>query len=154
TAAWKGVGGNEVTVSLNYYGQIGGEQTPVDMVIVMPATGLLTGGVGTPVTDTAITNLGEQEFEYVALAWTDSNTLFAWDQEYGFTDSGRWGWQRQHFGHVFAAKRGIFSDLITFGGQHNSGVISVLGFELTAPSPSFEWAAAYTAKAQRALIND
>jgi phage tail sheath gpL-like len=29
-----------------------------------------------------------------------------------------------------------------------------MGFEVMSPSPSFEWAAAYTAKAQRALIND
>src|SRR4030095_16880295 len=47
-----------------------------------------------------------------------------------------------------------YADLVTFGGTQNSGVISLLAFEVESPTPSFEWAAAYTAKAQRALIND
>jgi len=154
TAAWKGVGGNEIRVDLNYYGSIGGERLPPGMVITLPATGFLTGGTGVPVFDTAISNLGEHEFEYVAMPFTDSTSLFDWEQEYGFSDTGRWGWQRQHFGHVFSAKRGLYSDLLTFGQTRNSGVMSILGFEVASPSPAFEWAAAYTAKAQRALIND
>ena len=36
----------------------------------------------------------------------------------------------------------------------NAGVLSILAFEVESPSPAFEWAAAYTAKAQRALAND
>ena len=154
TCVWKGVGGNEIRVDTNYYGTIGGEITPPGFAMTLPVTRFLTGGTGTPDFDVAIANLGEKEFEYVALAWTDSNTLFDWDLEYGFTDQGRWGWQRQHFGHVFAAKRGTYSDLVTFGATHNSGVISILAFEVASPSPSFEWCAAYTAKAQRALTND
>ena len=55
--------------------------------------------------DTAISNLGERNFEYVALPFTDSTTLMAWELEYGFTDSGRWGWMRQLYGHIFSAKR-------------------------------------------------
>ena len=153
-AVWKGVGGNEIRVDTNYYGSIGGEITPIGLGITLPVTRFLTGGTGTPDFDVAIANLGEQEFEYVALPWTDSNTLFDWDQEYGFTDQGRWGWQRQHFGHVFGAKRGTYPDLVTFGLTHNSGVISILAFEVASPSPAFEWCAAYTAKAQRALVND
>jgi phage tail sheath gpL-like len=154
TALFKGVHGNEITVALNYYGTIGGERLPQGLAMTIPATGLLTGGVGVPVFDTAISNMGEQEFEYVAMPYTDSTSLFAWDQEYGFTDGGRWGWMRQHFGHVFSAKRGIYPDLVTFGNTQNSGVISVLGFEVASPSPAFEWTAAYTAKAQRALVDD
>jgi phage tail sheath gpL-like len=122
--------------------------------MTLPTGGTLTGGAGVPDFDTAISNMGEQEFEYVAMPYTDSTSLFAWDQEYGFTDSGRWGWMRQHFGHVFSAKRGTYPDLITFGATQNSGVISVMGFEVASPSPAFEWAAAYTAKAQRALVDD
>lgn len=38
--------------------------------------------------------------------------------------------------------------------MNNSGVISIMGFEEQSPSPAFEWAASYCAKAQRALIND
>ena len=57
-------------------------------------------------------------------------------------------------GHVFSAKRGLYSDLILYGETLNSAVESVMAFEQTCPSPMFECAAAYAAKAQRALIND
>ena len=154
TANWRGVGGNEIQVSMNYYGGRGGEQTPVGLGIMLPPTQFLTGGVGTPDIGNAILNMGEEPYEYACVPWTDSETLFNMDQEYGFTDSGRWGWQRQLFGHTFAAKRGNYADLLLFGETNNSGVVSIMGFEMASPSPAFEWAAAYTAKAQRALIND
>ena len=154
TCVWKGVNGNDIQVSLNYYGGLGAEQTPVGLGITLPSTGFLTGGVGVPDFENGILNMGEQEFEYVAMPYTDSESLFDWDQEYGFTDNGRWGWQRQLFGHVFSAKRGEYADLVLFGQTNNSGVISIMAYETASPSPNFEWAAAYAAKAQRALIND
>ena len=151
---WKGVNGNDITVSVNYYGTIGGEILPPGVTLTLPATGLLTSGAGVPDFTAAITAMGDQPFEYVAVPYTDSTTLLDWDQEFGFTDTGRWGWQRQLFGHVFSAKRGTYSNLITWGDTQNSGVISTMGFEVASPSPCFEWTAAYTAKAQRALVND
>jgi phage tail sheath gpL-like len=154
TALFKGVNGNEITVSINYHGSRGSEITPPGLVMTLPATGLLTGGAGTPVFTNAISNISKQDFEYVAMPYTDSNSLFDWDQEYGFTDQGRWGWQRQQFGHVFSAKRDTYANLLTFGDGQNSGVESIMAFEPTTPSPMFEVAAAYAAKAQRALIND
>jgi len=154
TAVWKGVGGNEVAVGVNYFGTIGGEILPLGLDLTLPATGMLTGGTGVPSFDDAIDNLGEQEFEYVAMPYADSTSLLAWETEYGFADGGRWGWNRQLFGHVFSALRGTYADLITLGNSRNSGVVSILGFEVGSPSPAFEWAAAYAGKAQRALIND
>jgi phage tail sheath gpL-like len=154
TALWKGVNGNDITVSINYYGTIGGEILPPGVQLTLPATGLLTGGAGVPDFTTAISNIGDQAFEYVAMPYTDSTSLMAWEQEYGFSDTGRWGWQRQLFGHVFSAKRGTYANLITFGATQNSGVMSIMGFEVASPAPCFEWTAAYAAKAQRALVND
>ena len=154
TSLFKGVNGNEITVSLNYYGSLGGEMTPVGLGITLPPTGALSGGTGVPDFTNAISNIQKQGFEYVAMGYTDTNSLFAWDQEYGFLDTGRWGWQRQQFGHIFSAKRGIYSALITFGETLNSGVESIMAMEPTCPSPMFEVAAAYAAKAQRALINN
>jgi phage tail sheath gpL-like len=151
---FKSVNGNEISVSLNYYGAIGSQMTPIGLGITLPATGLLTGGVGTPDFATAISNIQKEAYEYVALPYSDSNSMFEWDQEYGFTDTGRWGWQRQQFGHVFTAKRGTYANLIAYGDTMNSGVESVMSFEQTTVSPMFEVAAAYTAKSQRALIND
>jgi phage tail sheath gpL-like len=154
TAVWKGVGGNDIGVALNYYGTIGGEMLPPGLAMTLPATGLLTGGTGVPMFDTAIDNLGDHEFEYVAMPYTDAISLDIWEQEYGFQDGGRWGWNRQLFGHIFSAKRGTYPNLISFGNTRNAGVVSVLGFEVGSLSPAFEWAAAYTGKAQRALLND
>jgi hypothetical protein len=98
--------------------------------------------------------MSEEPFEYVAMPYTDSASLFDWDQEYGFTDQGRWGWQRELFGHVISAKRGTYADLLLFGDGNNSPVESIMAFETASPSPCFEWAAAYAAKTQRAFIND
>ena len=151
---FKGVGGNEITVGMNYHGTVGSEITPPGLGITLPATGMLTGGVGVPDMAAAVGNIQKLDFEYVAMPYTDSDSLFLWDQEYGFTDQGRWGWMREQFGHVFSAKRGLYSDLLAFGDTNNSGVESVMAMELTSPSPAFEVAAAYAAKAQRALIND
>jgi phage tail sheath gpL-like len=154
TCKWKGVTGNDIRISVNYYGRRGGEVTPPGLVLQLPATGFLTGGASVPVFDAAIDNTRETNFEYVAMPYTDSNSLRAWEIEYGFSDDGRWGWRRQLYGHVFSAKRGSLSDLLTFSDLRNSPVVSVMGFETGSPSPCFEWAASYTAKAQRGLIND
>lgn len=154
TCTFKGINGNDIRVELNYFGQIGGEIPVPGCQLEMPATGFLTGGAGTPEFDDLISAMGEQEFEYVAMPYTDSTSLAAWEEEYGFSDIGRWGWMRQHFGHVFSAKRGAYSDLINFGMTRNSGVVSIMAFEQNTPTPMYEMAAAYTAKAQRALSND
>lgn len=154
TCNWKGTSGNDITMSDSYYGRMGSEELPTGIHVAYSTLGMLSGGTSVPVFDTAISNLGERVFEYVALPFTDSTSLLAWETEYGFTDTGRWGWMRQLFGHVFSAKRGDYATMIAFGETRNSGVTSIMGVELAAPSPIYEWAAAYSAKAQRGLIND
>ena len=152
TSVFDSVNANEITVVTNYYGSIGGQQTPIGLVMTLPSQ--LSGGTGTPLFTNAIANLGEEPYEYVAMPYTDSNSLFEWDQEFGFTDTGRWGWQRELFGGIYSAKRGTYSALLTFGDTMNSGVESIMGFEVASPAACYEWAAAYAAKAQRALTND
>jgi phage tail sheath gpL-like len=148
------VTGNDIRTDLNYYGSLGGEISPPGLVLTLPATGQLTGGTGVPDWAAGISALGEHNFEYVAIPYTDSNSLMEWNNEFGFGDNGRWGWKRQLFGHLFSAKRDTYSNLITWGDTQNSGVLSVMAVEPLAPSPIYEWTAAYTAMAQRALIND
>jgi len=150
---WKGTSGNDITMMDNYYGTMGGEVLPPGVTITYDNP-TLTGGAGVPVFDAAIANLGEQPFEYVSMPYTDSTSLLAWETEYGFGDDGRWGWARQLYGHIFSAKRGLYSDLVLFGETRNSGIVSVMGYEEPAPMPAFEWSAAYTAKAARGLMND
>lgn len=164
TCKYKGVNGNDIRVELNYYGTIGGEVTPPGLGITLPPgdpagtppvpPNFLTGGTGVPDFTQAIIAIGDKNFEYVALPYTDSNSLFNWETEYGFTDQGRWGWKRQLYGHIFSAKRDTYANLITWGETRNSGVTSVMGCEVTMPTPMNEVIAAYCAMAQRALIND
>jgi phage tail sheath gpL-like len=159
TAKTRGDNGDDITVQLNFYGKIGGQELPPGCQLTLPATGRLTGGGGVPDFTVAISNLGEHAYEYVALPHTDSNTLFDWEQEFGFEDIGRWGWMRQLYGMIFCAKRGEYSDLLLWGdpitgATPNFGPISVMGVEETAASPVYEWCAAYCAKAARALTND
>ena len=154
TCNWMGTSGNDIDMRDSYYGRMGSQELPTGITIAYSTLGMLSGGVGVPVFDTAISNLGERIFEYVAMPFTDSTSLLAWETEYGFTDTGRWGWMRQLFGHIFSVKRGDYATLVAFGETRNQGVTSIMGVELGSPTPIYEWTACYTAKAQRALIND
>lgn len=157
TAKAKGVWANDITMQDNYYGQVGGEEMPVGMTVTYNGSGLLggtTAGTGVPTFTNGISAIGEVEYEYVCLPYTDSTSLLAWEAEYGFSDTGRWGWMRQHYGHIFAAKRGTVGTLTSWSSGRNGAQLSCMGFEVLAPSADFQWAAAYTAKAGRALIND
>jgi phage tail sheath gpL-like len=151
TSKFKGTQGNDVRISDSYYGTIGGELVPAGLTVtyVQPA-----GGTGEPVFTNAISALGEAEIDYVAMPFTDSTSMLAWETEFGFSDTGRWGFIRQHYGHLFNAKRDTYMNLLLFGETRNSAQMSVLGIEPGSPTPAYEWAAAYTAKAARALIND
>jgi phage tail sheath gpL-like len=151
TAKFKGTEGDDIQLSDSYYGSVGGETLPQGLTLTYTA---MTGGTGVPPMANAITNLGETEVDYVCMPFTDSTSLLAWETEFGFSDSGRWGFIRQHYGGLYAAKRGTLATLLTFGDTRNSAQNSIMGIEPTSPTPTYEWAAAYTSKAARALVND
>jgi phage tail sheath gpL-like len=154
TAKWKGLTGNDIAFDFNVLGPNGGEMLPPGFTVT-PATGAnLTGGVGVPVWTTAIANLGDEPYEYVGLGFNDSGTLLAWETEYGFSDSGRWGWLREVYGHVISAKRDTYANLFSYGPTNNSGVVSLLAIEPDSPSPIYEWIGAYCARAAGALSID
>jgi len=161
TSKFKGEIGNDIDVRFAYGGALAAERIPVGLGIDIPSN-KLEGGTGTPDISQAMTNMGDEPYEYVAIGFTDSNSLTAIETEFGFGDDGRWGWMRQLYGHVFAARRGLevsedqtgYSDLLQYGPNNNSGVVSIMGVEANSPTPPWCWAAAYTAKAARALVND
>jgi phage tail sheath gpL-like len=162
TSKWKGVEANEIDVRLAYGGLLAAEQVPFGLGITVPTGNKLSSGTGTVDITKALANLGDEIYEYVATGYTDSTTLALLETEYGFSDVGRWGWMRQLYGHVFGARIGVtaagdntgYMDLMEYGPSNNSGVLSIMGVEHHSPTPSWCWAAAYTAKAARALLND
>jgi phage tail sheath gpL-like len=153
TCNWKGISGNDITLQDTYYQGVGGQQLPPGVTLTYSGA-TLAGGAGVPVFTNAISNLGEMDAEFVCLPFTDSTTMLAWETEFGFSDSGRWGWMRQKFGSIWSAKRGTYASLLTFGQSRNSPQMSVMAMEPLMPSPDWEVAAAYTGKAARGFTND
>lgn len=154
TAKWKGLSGNDIRVEENVLGPNGGEVRPTSLGLTFPASNVLANGTGVPDWANAIANLGDAPYDFVSMAHTDSGSMLAWGTEYGFTDSGRWGWLREMFGQVWSAKRDTYANLMSWGPNNNSPVISVEVVEVTSPSPIWEWAATYTARAAQALSID
>ena len=165
---WKGVEGNQIDVRLAHGGLLAAEKIPVGLGITLapagPAgsTGMRLGsGAGTVDISAAITNLGDEIYEYVAMGYTDSSNIMKLEYEYGFSDEGRWGWLRQLYGHIFAAYKGAgasdqwgYTELMQYGPNNNSGILSIMAVEAYSPTPTWQWASAYAAKAARALLND
>lgn len=151
TAKGKGVYGNDIILSDNYFGAIGSEVMPTGMTVTYAP---MASGAGVPVFTTGISNLGENEYEHVVLPNTDATSLTAWETEYGFSDTGRWGWIRQHYGHLWAAVRGTMSAINAIAVARNCAQLSIMGIEVLAQSPTWQWAAAYAGKAARAYLND
>jgi phage tail sheath gpL-like len=154
TSKWKGLTGNDIDVRVNYGGTLAGEVMPTGLALTISNSGKLANGTSAPSFTAAIANLGDEDYEYVGLPFTDSTSLGAWETEYGFGDTGRWGFIRQQYGHIFSAIRDTYANLLTFGASRNTGQTSVMAVEVNSPSPIWAWAGAYTAKAARALLND
>lgn len=154
TAKWKGVTGNDIRLEDNFLGVNGAEVMPAGLALTYPTNNVLASGTGTPDLTTAIANIGDAPFKFVGFPFTDSGSLAAIALEYGFSDSGRWGWMRQSYGQVFSARRDSYANHMTWGPTSNFPVTHVLGVELQAPSPPWEWAAAFAAQAAKALTND
>lgn len=81
TARHKGLCGNEIPVSLNYYGFGGGEVLPAGVQIAVAAG---TAGTGAPVLTGAVAAMADEPFDYIGLPFNDTasvNTLVA-DSEF------------------------------------------------------------------------
>jgi len=142
TARHAGVIGNDIVVQLNYRGIAGGEALPAGIAAVATA---MAGGAGTPTLNTAIGNMGDDEFDFIISPFSDTTSLDAYKTLMN-DNSGRWAWNRQIYGHVYSAMRGAFATLQAAGVLRNDQHALVAGMEPGIPNVVWDFAAAYGAR--------
>ncbi|EMF0718651.1 phage tail sheath subtilisin-like domain-containing protein [Citrobacter freundii] len=150
TARHKGLCGNEIPVSLNYYGFGGGEVLPAGIQIAV-ASG--TAGTGAPVLTGTIAAMADEPFDYIGHPFSDAASVNTLSNEMNDT-SGRWSYARQLYGHVYTAKLGTLSELVTAGDMFNLQHITLAGYEKETQTPADELAASRTARAAVFIRND
>lgn len=137
TARNAGTIGNDVDIRVNYLGAAGGQVTPAGVTFTIVA---MANGATNPVLTTALTNCADQPFDFIVFPYTDATSLNAM-QVFLNDTVGRWSWDRQVYGHAFAALRGTVGALTTAGQARNDQHTTILGF-YDSPSMCDEWAAA------------
>jgi phage tail sheath gpL-like len=133
TAKNKGACGNDIDLRLNYRGAAGGEATPAGLALTITP---MANGATNPTLDTALAALGDKEFDFIVLPYTDTASL---DAMKAFLAT-RWSWERMLYGGAFAALRGTLGDATTFGLARNDAHVSVMPFN-GSPTPAWIWAA-------------
>ncbi|EME5317363.1 phage tail sheath subtilisin-like domain-containing protein [Escherichia coli] len=86
--------------------------------------------------------------------WEDDRQVKRMLVEWGPVTSGRWSYVRQLYGHVYTAKTGTLSELVTAGDQFNQQHITLAGYEKETQTPADELAASRTARAAVFIRND
>ncbi|MEN4667734.1 phage tail sheath subtilisin-like domain-containing protein [Pantoea agglomerans] len=142
TARHKGLTGNSIPLALNYYGTVGSETTPDGVNVVIAA---MAGGAGSPSLSATIAAMGDEPFDFIGTPFSDSSSLATLALEMN-DSSGRWGYARQLFGHVYTAKIGTLSDLVAFGDTMNNQHITVAGYEPAVQTAADELVALRTAR--------
>ncbi len=145
---------NILDFRMNYAGAAGGEALPAGTAVTF--ANLATGATD-PSTATAITNLGDALFDFIALPYADSSAttiLGAFQTEL----AGRWNAMRGVYGHVYSVKSaygaaGVVataSNLLTYGVTRNDPHASIMGLA-KSPTPSWEVTGAFTAAAAQSI---
>lgn len=124
--------------------------TTTNAVIVAIGTG--TAGTGVPALTTALANLGDEEFDWIAAPYADTVSLNAIRDFLSDTGTGRWSPIKQLYGHYITASFGTLSALVAIGNGRNDRHVSVIGSQL-APDPVWMWAAAVAGQAAAHLTD-
>lgn len=130
TARHKGTPGNSINVRIGYYRE---DVLPAGLAAAIAAG--VTGATD-PSVATAIAAIGDEPFDIIAIAWTNSANLAAIETEL----ASRWGPTRQLDGVAFAGARGSQGTLASLGAGRNSRYLSIIGAN-AAPGSPWEWAA-------------
>jgi len=109
TSRHKGVAAGDITVVLNYRGNLANEATPAGVTVVI-AVGV--AGSGDPVLDEALANLGERAFDFIASPYSGTGSVASLSARLS-DGTGTWGWLNQLFGGAFTAVRGTYAAMTT-----------------------------------------
>lgn len=150
TAKNKGLNGNDIPLCFNYYGTIGGEETPDGLNITIVQ---MHGGTGTPDLTPVIAAMGDKLLDFIAFPFNDLSSLATFNHEMDDT-TGRWSYARQLYGHAYTAKKGDLSELVEFGDKLNYQHITVAGYEKTIQTGIDELIAMRTARNAVFIRND
>lgn len=142
TARNKGTLGNSIKLQLNYRGTAGGETTPAGVAVAITA---MASGAGDPALATALSAMGDEEYDFIIHPYTDSTSLDAFKTLMNDT-TGRWAYNKQIYGHVYSAKADSFANLVTLGAGRNDQHATIAGYETAVPNTPWDYAAAYGAR--------
>ena len=145
TLTVKSVGayGNDILVSLNLQGSVGGEENINGITV---ETSAFEDGAGIINYENAFKAVETETWYYIGIGDSDATSLDACKAE--MQDStGRWSYARMQYGHVFTAKRGSAETLVTFGSTRNDQHVSVFGLEEKNPNPTWIIAGAVLGRA-------
>lgn len=150
TAKNKGLSGNDIPLCFNYYGTVGGEDTPDGLNIVINQ---MSGGTGTPNLTPVIAAMGDKLLDFIAFPFNDLSSLATFNHEMNDT-TGRWSYARQLYGHAYTAKKGNLTELVEFGDKLNYQHITVAGYESRVQTGLDELIAMRTARNAIFIRND
>lgn len=150
TAKYPGISVNNFPLVMNYYGTVGGEETPAGLNVQIAD---FSGGAGSVDLESVIAALGDESFDYIGLPFNDANSLALMREEMNDT-TGRWAWSRQIYGHVYTAKIAELVDLVEFGDSFNDQHLTVCGYEIGTQSPVDELIAGRLGRQAAFLRND
>lgn len=149
TAKNKGLAGNYIDIRVNYMGLPGGEVTPDGLTYTITA---MASGATNPTLTTGLANLGDMEFDFIVMPYTDSTSLNAIKSFLDDT-TGRWSPLQMLYGGFFAAYSADYAGLVTFGTGRNDQHGTVMGV-YDSPTPPWVIAAQVCAAAANSLRID
>jgi len=142
TARHKGTLGNFILIErglLEEDGNLGHTGSGLELTITAMAN-----GAGDPDITSALANLGEDEFDWIVLPYSDATNLGA-ISDYFSDVAGTWSWYKQLYGHAIVPHTGTVGDLQTFGLAQNRQHLSYFPCRKFL-SPPWEVAAAVGAR--------
>ena len=140
TARHAGTLGNFLSIDKNLVGDEGPFVNNVAIANFGSGGAGLVSGTGVPLLTAALSNLGSEEYDWIAGPYADISSLNAF-QSFLSDDGGRWDPLQQIYGHYLSVNFGALAAQTTLGMARNDQHASVMAVTESPTSP-WNWAAA------------